>query len=317
MKKAAAANAADQLKRLFTLIPHIADGEVHTIADIAEIIGTSADQLVADLHSLVERFDIPGGFVEAVQIFHEGDRVSVVTPHFLRPMRLTMPELSALELGLAILRSERSGAELAPIERALTRLRTVITTVPGNEPDDDRMTGAAPAGSSSIQLSGLRRAIRGKKKARILYTKAAATKPESRVICPYRLVFASGAWYVVAHCDREKALRVFRLDRIREVAPQSDSYEIPSTFAVDEALVESKALMAEPGEEVLTVRYSAHIARWIAEREGVAVASDGSVTIEHPLHDDSWAVRHVLQYGPEAEVISPARIRTAIRERLA
>jgi predicted DNA-binding transcriptional regulator YafY len=121
---------------------------------------------------------------------------------------------------------------------------------------------------------------------------------------------------VVAHCEREEALRVFRLDRIGEVAEEEASYDVPEGFSVDEALAESKALMSQPAEETLRVRYSPRIAKWIAERERVAVDADGSVTVEYPLHDDAWAVRHVLQYGAEAEALLPERTRAAIRDRL-
>jgi predicted DNA-binding transcriptional regulator YafY len=38
--------------------------------------------------------------------------------------------------------------------------------------------------------------------------------------------------------------------------------------------------------------------------------------MEHPVADRDWAVRHVLQYGPEAEVLEPAAVRQALRERL-
>jgi predicted DNA-binding transcriptional regulator YafY len=65
------------------------------------------------------------------------------------------------------------------------------------------------------------------------------------------------------------------------------------------------------------VRYSARIARWIAEREHVSLAPDGSLTLDHPLADTEWAVRHVLQYGPDAEVIAPVEVREQIRTRLA
>jgi predicted DNA-binding transcriptional regulator YafY len=44
---------------------------------------------------------------------------------------------------------------------------------------------------------------------------------------------------------------------------------------------------------------------------------DGSFEVDHPLLDDQWAVRHVLQYGRDAEVLAPERIRSAIRGRLA
>lgn len=68
--------------------------------------------------------------------------------------------------------------------------------------------------------------------------------------------------------------------------------------------------------EPLVVRYSARVARWIAEREGRPVEANGSLTMTHPLADTDWAVRHVLQYGPDAEVVAPPRVRDAVRARL-
>jgi predicted DNA-binding transcriptional regulator YafY len=67
---------------------------------------------------------------------------------------------------------------------------------------------------------------------------------------------------------------------------------------------------------VLRVRYSRRVARWIAEREGLPLEKDGSLTTEHPLADPQWAVRHVLQYGPDAEVLSPPEVRDEVARRL-
>lgn len=312
-----ATTAAEQLKRLLTLIPHLADEEAHAVADVATIIGVSTEQIIDDLGSLVDRFDMPGGFVEGVQIYHEGDKVSVVTPHFLRPMRLTMSELCALELGLAIVRTERGPNDLAAVDHALERLRSVISNVPG----DDRKVGvstgtAAAAGVSPEHLAELRAAISERRKARISYRRGSATESEARVVCPYSLAFVSGMWYVVAHCEKAAALRVFRLDRISEVERGGQPYEVPAGYSVDRVLEKAKALMPEEASEMMRVRYSPSIAKWIAEREGVELEADGSVVVEHPLMDDQWAVRHALQYGPEAEVIAPDRIRKAIASAL-
>jgi len=71
-----------------------------------------------------------------------------------------------------------------------------------------------------------------------------------------------------------------------------------------------------PPDEQETIRYSAKIAAWIAEREGVEPGPDGSVTVEYTLGDREWAVRHVLQYGPEAEVVGPMEVREMVVERL-
>jgi predicted DNA-binding transcriptional regulator YafY len=64
------------------------------------------------------------------------------------------------------------------------------------------------------------------------------------------------------------------------------------------------------------VRYSPRIARWIAEREGVPLAEDGSVTVEMEAIQEEWAVRHVLRYGPDAEVLAPESLREAIADAL-
>jgi predicted DNA-binding transcriptional regulator YafY len=66
----------------------------------------------------------------------------------------------------------------------------------------------------------------------------------------------------------------------------------------------------------MKVRYSPRIARWIAEREGLSLAEDGSLTVEHPLADAEWGIRHVLQYGPDAEVLEPLDLRNEIVKRL-
>jgi predicted DNA-binding transcriptional regulator YafY len=120
----------------------------------------------------------------------------------------------------------------------------------------------------------------------------------------------------VAHCERSKGLRVFRLDRMRSARATAERFALPAGFSLD-AIIRQGRVFSGGARETLVVRYSPRVARWIAEREGKTLDDDGSVTIEHPLADDRWAVRHVLQYGPDAVVLAPERVRTEIRRRLA
>jgi predicted DNA-binding transcriptional regulator YafY len=95
---------------------------------------------------------------------------------------------------------------------------------------------------------------------------------------------------------------------------------LDETFERDEGagmrVLEAGRAFASDTSRRMTVRYSARIARWVAEREGATLADDGSLTLEHPVADDAWAVRHVLQYGPDAEVLAPESMRELLRERL-
>ena len=307
--------AAAQLRRILQLIPEFADDNEHSFQEIAECIGTDVETVRRDVRSLVERFD-PGGFVEGVQVYVEADRVTLNSNHFLRPMRLTMPELQALELGLAMLRTERPPDEHPVIERARARLRATLVKLPP-DPLPKLLSHAAPGASGSAgHLAAVRTSLSGRRKLRITYRRAGAEQPGERTICPYAIVSASGSLYIIAHCDGSSGIRIFRLDRIEEARALAEKYDVPASFSLDEIVRDGKVFHAEQPRQ-MRVRYSARIARWIAEREGLTVAADGSLTAEYPLADVRWAVRHVLQYGPDAEVLSPPDVREEIVRQLA
>jgi predicted DNA-binding transcriptional regulator YafY len=123
-------------------------------------------------------------------------------------------------------------------------------------------------------------------------------------------------WYLIAYCPTESALRSFRLDRIQEVEIQADRYEIPADFKADQFFQSGKPFMLGESVERFRVKYSAQVARWIAEREGRSLEPDGTLVVDRPLADRAWAVRHVRQYGPEAEVLEPADVRQKVIEKL-
>ena len=314
--------AADQLRRVLDLVPRVADGEPHAIADLARMAQVDARTLVRDLQALATRFDVPGGFMEPLQVYIEADVVELTTVHFLRPMRLTVPELRALELGLAMLAAERPPEEQAAIVRARARLAAVLARLPGSPDDADvalveaSATGALDGPQRRV-LAAVRAARRAGHKMRIAYRKPDATVAAERVVCPYAVAAARGAWYLVAWCDESAGVRVFRADRVERAEATGEPFAVPPTFRVEDAIRDGRVFVAPGGgRDPLVVRYSPRIARWIAERERGTWAADGAFVVEHPLADVAWAVRHVLQYGAEAEVLAPVAVREAVAARV-
>ncbi len=310
-----AETAAAQLHRILHLIPHLADGELHPLGEVAARASVPEETVLRDLQSISERFEAPGGFVEGLQIYIAPEGVSLLSNHLLRPMRLTRGELCALELGLAMLRRERTPEEHPAIDGALERLRAAIVRLPADDAGD-AVTASAPVPPGRLEhLRAIRGAQREHRKVRLSYRKGGERDAARRIICPYAIVFASGMWYTVAHCESSGGVRFFRLDRVEEVEPLEARFEPASRPSVDEMVREGRVFRGE-GSATLTIRYSPRIARWIAEREGKTTAEDGSLTLDHPLADTDWAVRHVLQYGTDAEVLEPASVRQAVVERL-
>ena len=307
--------ASSQLRRILNLIPALADDREHSVADVARRAGVDRRTLLGDLRALAERAGLPGGFVEGFSIWLEGDSVSVHASHFLRPMRLTRSEVLALDLGLGMLRAERPPAEHRAIEGARERLRDLLAKLPGEVVEDAGHHAATGAPVDPALLAAMRGAARERRKVQLAYQKADEPAAEDRVVCPYALVFAGGMWYLVAHCERSDGLRIFRADRVARAAPAEGRFTIPAEFSVADVLRGGRAFAAD-GAGRMVVRYSPRVARWIAEREGRDLAGDGSLTIEYPLADLDWAARHVLQYGPDAEIVEPPEAREAMRERL-
>lgn len=315
--------AAAQLRRILMLIPECADDRSHSIAELARRARTTVPVLLKDVRALSDRFDDPGGFVEAVQIFLEPDRLEVHSAHFLRPMRLTLAEVAALELGLAVLASERPPEEQAAIQGAQERLRKALARLPRDEqadgsglelPDGVRHAELGPAADPAT-LAMLRKAYRESRKVGLRYRKADAEHATDRSACPFAILFASGRWYLVAQCDGVEGVRVFRVDRIERVTLLDERYEIPATFQVTEMFKDGRAFASEV-EARVRIRFGPRVARWIAEREGGRLEADGSYYQELPLADLDWLVRYVLQYGAEAEVVEPAAARAAVAGRL-
>lgn len=309
--------AAAQLRRILLLVPELANDAEHPIDDLALRLGTDRATLMHDLQSLTERFDDPAGYVdEGVALFIESDRVSLTSPHFRRPMRLGGAELRALELGLSILECERPPEERPAIDRARRRIESIVARLPSDAEASGLRHAELGRFGALEDLTTLREAIRLRRKVRLAYRRSGADAATERVVAPYALVVASGAWYAVAFCDHSDGLRIFRLDRVEGATLLREEYAVPDGFSLHDLVRDGRVFRAaEP--RTMTVRYSARIARWIAEREGLAPDADGSLTVEHPVADDEWAVRHVLQYGPDAEVLEPPAMRALVAGRLA
>lgn len=306
-------STAAQLRRILHLIPLCEEERTHSLEDMAAAIGTDARTLLRDLRALSERFDDPGGFVEAVQVFVEPGRFSLRSDHFRRPMRLSMAELGALNLGLAILEAERPPDEQEAIRRARGRLEQVLAQVPGEDAGVGLLHAEQGADADPDILRTVREGVRQDRCLTIQYASAQAAMATDRVVCPLALVPSRGRWFLVA--TQADDVRVFRVDRMESAVLMPETFERAKAPSVDAMLSGERVFLGEV-EETLVVRYSDRIAAWIAEREGVEPGADGSVTVDYPLGDREWAVRHVLQYGPDAEVVAPDAVRRMVLERL-
>ena len=308
--------ADERLQRLLMAFPLMADEPRLTVEQIAQRVGTTSKVLTKDFASL-ERYDTPAGWVDTVQVFIQQGQASMTSSHFKRPQKLNRPEMLALDLGLGMLQRELPVDERPAITRTRQALQSLTVRRASSVGEVARreftVTAEGAREPELATLAVLQAALEQKHVVEMQYQRPDEAQPGARRVRPYALVRADANVYLVAWCERAAALRVFRLDRVTSATLTTEPYEVPADFSLAQVLQQGGVFKRDEGvEDTLVVRYSPQVARWIAERTGQAVADDGTISVSYPLADESWAVRHVLQYGPDAMVVSPASVREKV-----
>jgi predicted DNA-binding transcriptional regulator YafY len=170
----------------------------------------------------------------------------------------------------------------------------------------------ADAGGPPGVREVIRQAATGRRACRIGYLKASGTRPESREIEPWVLVHAERWWYVLGPDHRDGVVRFFRLDRILSAELLERKFLVPPDFDVAEYLSGGRALVAGHAATA-RVRYTSAAAPYVREQwPDCAEGEDGGVEAVHPLLEPGWALRHVLQYGPDAQVVDPPELAATV-----
>jgi predicted DNA-binding transcriptional regulator YafY len=147
----------------------------------------------------------------------------------LPPLNLTITELEALHLGLAIV-GEAADEEL---KRATQTLSAKIDAV---LPEGRRAPQAgwgfavypfAEAAAGFRHMPPIRAAIRARQKLRLTYRNDRG-EDSDRTVRPLQIEYWGRVWTMTAWCEWRQDFRVFRVDRIAEVTP------LPQLF-IDEA----------------------------------------------------------------------------------
>jgi proteasome accessory factor C len=311
--------AEAQLERVLHILPAAARGDGVSLNDLARDLGVTPKQVFDDLSETTARsFHHPGGTVDPFTILFTRRQVRVdAREHFRRPARLNDREALALGLGLRVLASDVSEERRREMLDLAARLEAALCA-PDYSPSGTAVSedGVEYEGHELGLSMGADRfrglfadAIERRLTCLFAYLKAGGEAPEVRRVAAYRLIYASGRWYVAGFDVERAGLRFFRLDRVLaadvldEAAPPP-----PEGF---EAWVAGAPYRAEKEEEVV-VSYDASVAPWVREAVPVEAGEDGSVVVRHRVADRRWIVRHVLQYGGAAVAKTPRVVREAV-----
>jgi proteasome accessory factor B len=138
-----------------------------------------------------------------------------------------------------------------------------------------------------------------------------------RHVDPYGFVVSGGRVYLVAHDRGRGAKRVFALDAIADARLSPQRFTMPADFDIEAFAARSvSGIMHGDAALRVRVRFSPVIARAaaadrIVRERTIAEGADGFVEIEYTVADADEFVRWTMKWGAEAEILSPAAVRTS------
>ncbi len=196
--------------RLFELIQILRDGRLHKAEDLARALAVSQRTIYRDMETL-QTSGIP---VEG----ERGVGYMMTAPITLPPLNLTLNELEALHLGMAVV-SEAADEELQSAAKSLASKIDAVLPEDRAAPPNGWGFAVYPfadAAQGFRHMPPLRAAIRARQKLHLSYT-ALDGAGSTRTIWPLQLEYWGRIWTLTAWCEMRNAFRVFRVDRINEI----------------------------------------------------------------------------------------------------
>ncbi|MBQ5948311.1 YafY family protein [Massilia sp. ST3] len=237
----------------------------------------------------------------------------------LPPMMFSEDEAVALSVGLLGARSfglDRTAPAVASAQAKLERtmpagLRQRVRAVDETVQLDVK---GASAAASHAALAALSVAARNGQRVRLHYGDAAGT-PTERAFDAYGLAYHGGCWYAVGWCHLRRAIRSFRLDRIRAVETLERRFERPQDFDALAYLQRSVATLPRAHAVEVLLKTSLERAQGQFSRTiAVFEQTQEGVVMHNQADDIGWMARQLASLPFGFEIRRPEELREAVRE---
>ena len=303
--------AKDQVNRLLTLVPYLHGRDGVRLDEAAAALGVPPRQLMKDLKVLL-MCGLPGGYpddlidvdLDALE-GQEADGVIRVSnaDYLARPLRLTPTEATALIVALRAVRGGAAPETREVVDRALGKLETAAAEGSGAgriEVDEQ------PSAEADV-LRQLRDAVERGRQVHLTYWVPTRDEATERLVDPRSVVTSPGASYLDGWCHSAEAPRLFRLDRIHDLAV----LDTPVASHDDDPKDVTDGFFRGSEDAVLVTVELGPRAQWVPEYypvESVRPLPGGASQIQMLVADERWLERLLLRLAPNARVVSPGRV---------
>jgi predicted DNA-binding transcriptional regulator YafY len=307
-----------KISRVVQLLTTLQSGESYAVGDLAKIFGTSRRTVFRDLKEL-QTVGVP---------YHYNAKTGsyAINPEFfLPPIDLNLQEA----LGLLLLVHKASNQIQLPFKNSAllaalkiennlpVKIRQYCNTTLQNI--SIRVDPQASINLLDKTFAQLQKAITEKTKVSMQYHSFFEGQIIDVELCPYHLMYNRRAWYVLGFSDLHKSVRMFKLNRIRELKSTEKCFVGSESFDLYDFFGRAWSMIPEGKIYNIKLRFLPKVANNVAEvqwhsTQKVTHNRDGSATIEFRvdgLREIAW---WILGYGDQVQVLAPKSLQNKVLE---
>jgi predicted DNA-binding transcriptional regulator YafY len=158
------------------------------------------------------------------------------------------------------------------------------------------------------------------RRAAMRYHSFSSGRTKAYIVEPYRLIFAEGGLYLIAHVPAYNGLRTFAVERVESLSLLEETFEpLDDQRALADEILQHSLGVNQGTPERIVIEFAPPASRYVAERlwhrsQRLEERPDGSVLLELNVCDD-WALRRwILGFGPSAKVLEPPTLAARVRD---
>ena len=309
------------LTRIYAIDHAIALGRCPSVRSLATELEVSTRTIERDLEQLRDHLGAPLVYDRRLGGYRYAESYK------LPQVRLTAGEIAVLLIGQELL-SALAGTPWAQAARqVMAKLPLLLgdyvsidieaLTIDPSEVSFGLPRLRGDEESVSTRFSAILDAISARRTVELRYYAASRNEETVRKVDPYHLRMEQGAWYVIGRCHTRGDLRIFALDRIRDLTVTSLAFTRPPDFSIESYLRHAWDLQKGPEHRVV-VEFDEEQSRWIRERtwqdgQKIAEKPDGGVVLELNVTGLEAIQRWIMSYGSHARVLGPPQLVDSIR----
>jgi proteasome accessory factor B len=315
MRPAMARDNFEKHDRLIRLMRELALFQANprglTTAQIAKKMDISQRQAQRDIVALESELKVP--FVK------QGTRWTLIEGYFLAPVNFTIPEAMAMVVGARLM--WRYADRANPFAQVAYEKLAAVLPAPMKEAVMEVADGLGDKADDGVWtkvFAALTTAWAERRKVRIRYTKEDG-KTFERVVWPLFIepTPTAHSCYLIAHDEKRRAPRVYRMERISGVVVLEQRFDPPLGSSLRKLLGHAWGIWTSDHPVELVLRFTPRVAARVVattwhESQEVRQLPEGGVELRLVIAEPTEIRPWILGWGKECEVVAPPELRDSI-----